>query len=41
MIDEPWNTGALGMRGRRKVNRVFLWGSIMKGLTDTYARTVS
>jgi glycosyltransferase involved in cell wall biosynthesis len=41
MIEEPWNAGALGMRGRRKVDRVFLWGPIVKGLTDTYARTAS
>jgi glycogen synthase len=41
MIDEPWNAGALGKRGRGKVDRVFLWGPIVQELTDTYARTVS
>lgn len=41
MINEPWNAGALGKRGRRKVDRVFLWDPIVRGLTDTYARTVS
>jgi len=41
MIDEPWNAGALGKRGRRKVDRIFLWGPIVKGLTETYARSVS
>ncbi len=41
MIDEPWNAGALGKRGRKKVDRVFLWGPIVKELTETYARTLS
>jgi glycosyltransferase involved in cell wall biosynthesis len=41
MIDEPWNAGALGKRGRKKVDRVFLWGPIGKDLTAAYARTVS
>jgi glycosyltransferase involved in cell wall biosynthesis len=41
MIDEPWNAVALGKRGRKKVDRVFLWDPIVRGLTDTYARTVS
>ncbi len=41
MIDEPWNAEALGKRGRKKVDRLFLWGPIVKGLTNTYARTVS
>ena len=41
MIDEPWNAGALGIRGRRKVDRVFLWGPIAGRLTDTYARIVA
>jgi glycosyltransferase involved in cell wall biosynthesis len=41
MVDEPWNAGALGMRGRAKVDRLFLWGPIVQRLTDTYARVVS
>ncbi len=41
MINEPWNAGALGKRGRKKVDRVFLWDPIVRELTDTYARTVS
>jgi glycosyltransferase involved in cell wall biosynthesis len=41
MMDEPWNAGALGKRGSKKVDRVFLWGPIVKGLTQTYARTVA
>jgi glycosyltransferase involved in cell wall biosynthesis len=38
MINEPWNAGALGMRGRKKVDRMFLWGPIVQRLTDTYSR---
>jgi glycosyltransferase involved in cell wall biosynthesis len=38
MIDEPWNAGALGKRGRAKVDRLFLWGPIVQRLTDAYAR---
>jgi glycogen(starch) synthase len=41
MIDEPWNAEAMGKRGRKKVDRIFLWGPIVKELTETYARTVS
>ena len=41
MMDEPWNAGALGKRGRGKVDRIFLWGPIVQRLTDTYARVVS
>ncbi len=41
MIDEPWNAEALGKRGRKKVERIFLWGPIVKDLVETYARTVS
>jgi glycosyltransferase involved in cell wall biosynthesis len=38
LIDEEWNAGALGKRGRKKVDRIFLWGPIVKRLTDTYSR---
>jgi glycogen(starch) synthase len=41
MVDEPWNAGALGKRGRGKVERVFLWGPIGRQLAETYARVVS
>ncbi len=40
MVDEPWNAGALGKRGRSKVDRLFLWGPIGQRLTDAYARVV-
>jgi glycogen(starch) synthase len=38
MLNEPWNAGALGIRGRKKVDRLFLWGPIVERLTQTYAR---
>ncbi len=41
MVDEPWNAGALGMRGRSKVDRLFLWGPIVQRLTGTYSRVVA
>lgn len=41
ILEEPWNAGALGMRGRRKVDRVFLWDPIARRLTDTYAGVVA
>jgi glycosyltransferase involved in cell wall biosynthesis len=41
MIDEPENAGAMGKRGRTKVDRFFLWDPIVRGLTDTYARSVA
>ena len=41
MVDEPGNAGAFGKRGRTKVDRFFLWGPIVRRLTETYARRVS
>jgi glycosyltransferase involved in cell wall biosynthesis len=41
IVDEPWNAGALGMRGRRKVDRVFLWEPIAQLMADSYIRAVS
>ena len=38
MINEPWNAAAQGMRGRKKVDRMFLWGPIVKRLTETYEK---
>jgi glycosyltransferase involved in cell wall biosynthesis len=40
MINEPWNASAQGMRGRKKVDRLFLWGPIAEQLTGTYSRVV-
>ena len=33
----PGMPGALGMRGRKKIDRLFLWGPIVQRLTETYA----
>jgi glycosyltransferase involved in cell wall biosynthesis len=41
MVDEPRNAGALGKRGRSKVDRSFLWGPIVQRLTETYSRVVA
>ena len=41
MVDEPEHAGAFGKRGRTKVDRLFLWGPIVRRLTETYAHTVS
>ena len=41
MVDEPWNAGALGIRGRNKVDRLFLWGPIVQRLTGAYSRVVA
>lgn len=41
MINEPWNASAQGMRGRKKVDRMFLWGPIVERLTDTYSQVVA
>jgi glycosyltransferase involved in cell wall biosynthesis len=41
MLDEPWNAGAMGIRGRSKVNRLFLWGPIAHRLAGTYSRVVA
>jgi glycogen(starch) synthase len=41
LIDEPWYAGALGKRGRGKVDRYFQWGPIVQKLTDTYSRVVA
>ena len=38
MVNEPWNACAQGIRGRKKVDRMFLWGPIVQRLTDTYTR---
>lgn len=41
MVDEPWNAGALGTRGRKKVDRVFRWEPIAEKMAGTYARVVA
>jgi glycosyltransferase involved in cell wall biosynthesis len=41
MMDDPENVIALGKRGRKKVDRMFLWGPIGKKITETYSRVVA
>jgi glycosyltransferase involved in cell wall biosynthesis len=41
LIDEPSQAIALGKRGRKKVERIFLWGPIGKKITETYSRVVA
>ncbi len=41
VMDEPSQAVALGKRGRKKVERVFMWGPIGKKITETYSRVVA
>jgi len=41
VMDDPENAIALGKRGRKKVDRMFLWGPIGKKITETYSRVVA
>jgi glycosyltransferase involved in cell wall biosynthesis len=41
MVDDPSNAGALGKRGRRKVDRIFLWTPIAQRIIDTYSRSIA
>jgi len=41
VMDDPEQASVLGKRGRRKVERDFMWGPIGRKMTDTYARVVS
>jgi glycosyltransferase involved in cell wall biosynthesis len=40
LMDDPSQAVALGKRGRKKVERLFLWEPIARKMTDTYARVV-
>lgn len=40
IMDDPSQAVALGKRGRKKVERIFLWEPIARKMTDTYARVV-
>jgi len=40
-IDEPWNAAALGIRGREKVDRDFLWEPIARRMSSAYSRVVA
>lgn len=41
VIDDPLQAIAMGKRGRKKVERIFLWDSVGKKITDTYSRVVA
>jgi glycosyltransferase involved in cell wall biosynthesis len=41
VIGKPLQAGALGKRGRKKIDRMFLWGPIGKKMTETYSRGVA
>jgi glycosyltransferase involved in cell wall biosynthesis len=41
VMDEPSQAIALGKRGRKKVERVFMWGPIGRKITETYSRVVA
>ena len=41
VIDDPSQAIALGKRGRKKVDRAFLWGPVGRKMTETYSRVVA
>jgi len=41
VLDEPQQAAALGKKGRKKVERVFMWGPIGRKITETYSRVVA
>jgi len=41
VMDDPDTAIALGKRGRKKVDRMFLWGPIGRKITDTYSRVIA
>lgn len=41
VIDDPSQAVALGKRGRKKIDRKFLWGPIGEKMTETYSRVVA
>ena len=41
IMDDPSQAVALGKRGRKKVERIFLWEPIAEKMTETYARVVA
>jgi len=41
VMDDPENAISLGKRGRKKVDRMFLWGPIGRKITETYSRVVA
>ncbi len=41
VLDEPSQAVTLGKRGRKKVERAFLWGPVGKKMTEAYSRVVA
>jgi glycogen(starch) synthase len=41
VIDEPLRAITMGKQGRKKVERIFLWGPIGKKIIETYSRVVA
>ena len=41
IMDEPSQAVMLGKKGRKKVERVFMWGPIGRKITETYSRVVA
>jgi glycosyltransferase involved in cell wall biosynthesis len=41
LINDPRTAIALGKRGRKKVERLFLWNPVCKKMTETYARVIA
>jgi glycosyltransferase involved in cell wall biosynthesis len=41
VIDDPSQAIVLGKRGRKKVERIILWGPIGRRMVDTYSRVVA
>jgi glycosyltransferase involved in cell wall biosynthesis len=41
VLGKPLAAGALGRRGRKKIDRMFLWGPIGERMAETYARVVA
>jgi len=40
-MDDPSQAVSLGKRGRKKVERIFLWDPIARKMTETYARVIA
>ncbi|MFZ1896758.1 glycosyltransferase family 4 protein [Methanoregula sp.] len=41
VLGKPLQAGALGKRGREKIDRMFLWGPVGEKMAETYARVIA
>jgi hypothetical protein len=41
IIGKPQQAGGLGKRGRKKIDRMFLWGPIGGKMMETYSRVIA